>query len=273
MKIDINKLAEHYARTNFQVEVVYRGLRQPGDQAHDYNEPFPGFVFPLCGKAECMFEDTNYLLSQGTVVHGGSKMESKRKALGDSKWEYLLVLYKICGEEPPEMELAKCHFELCVGTSPRLSELLEKLWKVANQPGSIPKFQTEVIFRNILEEMFICVRNREKGGGQELFNQICDYLHANYMNTITIPWLSEQNGINRNQLAYLFYKYAGIGPGDYLLQYRLNCAKALILSSHGNVKEVGQAVGFTDPYYFSKAFKKKFGCAPSKYQENFLNIT
>ena len=273
MKIDINTLAEHFAKTSFQVVVVYRGIREPGAKAKDYTDPYPGFVFPLSGKAKFIFEGTPYHLTPGTVVHGGAQMELDRCVLGDTRWEYLLVLYRIIGPEPEGFSLLTSHFELPTGQSPRLNELLERLRQVSSQPGGIPAFQTETLFRNVLEEMFLSVRSRTKGEAQGLYEQIAAYIHEHYMEPLSMPVLAEQYGINKNRLAYLFYKYALMGPGDYLLKYRLNRAKILLMTSGMPVRQIAQAVGFNDPFYFSKAFKKQFRLSPSEFRDKFINNT
>lgn len=267
-KIDINKLAGHFARTPFQVEAVYRGVRGP-DTAEEgvSTEEFPGFMFPLRGKAEFCFDGVPYVAYKGKVLHGGAQMKLDKKVIGKDRWEYLLVQYSICGSEPDNFSLYSTHFELMVGQSAGITELLERLWSVSSQPGGIPAFQTETLFRNVLEEVFTAARNVKNEGMQGSFEQISSYIHEHYMDTISISKLAEQNGLNRNGLAYIFYKYAGMGPGDYLLRYRLNRAKELLLTSDGLIREIAHATGFNDSFYFSKAFKKQFGLSPSEFRK------
>lgn len=262
MKIDINKLAEHFARTPFRVELVHRYGRNPGGSSKDFSEPFPGFVFPFVGQAEFTFNGTPYLLQRGKVVHGGARMEFSRKVIGDVRWEYLLVLYQICGDEPEDFSLQSTHFELVTGQSAYLQELLQRLWKISSQPGGIRAFQTESLFRNVLEEVFVCARAHMSNGAQSLFEQAVEYIHEHYMNELTIPMLAARSGVNRNQIAYAFNKNVGMGPGEYLLRYRLNRSKELLLECEATVRDIAQLAGFSDPYYFSRAFKKQFGMSP-----------
>ncbi len=273
MKIDINKLAEHFARTPFQVETVFCEVHNPGDAGWQMSSPFPGFVFPLSGKAEFLFDGTPYLLKAGTVVHGGANMRLDKRVVGKSKWEYILVLYKIVAPEPEDMTLSQEHFELQVGESLRLMELLRHLYQASSQPGGIASFRVETLFRNVLEEMFICARNQTNGGAQALFEQATEYIHEYYMEPLTLTRLAGQNNVSNNRLVYVFRKYAGMGPGDYILQYRLNRAKELLPGSDAPLRELVQSVGFSDPFHFSKLFKKYFGVSPSEYRQKFLNNT
>ena len=186
MEIQLNKLAGHFARTAFQVEGVYHYSIDPGRWGCGKTAPFPGFILPLGGQAQFHFDGTPYLAGVGNVIHGGAGMSLDKRVIGNTKWEYILVLYDIRKPEPEGFTLEKAHFELITGQSPRLAELLRRLWRVSRQPGSIPAFQRETMFRCVLEEVFICARNQTNGGDQSLFKQVSDYIHEYYMDTFTI---------------------------------------------------------------------------------------
>ncbi|MFB7817652.1 helix-turn-helix domain-containing protein [Paenibacillus chitinolyticus] len=269
--MDINKLAEHYARTSFRVEQVCRYGREPGMSCDDYTESFPGFVFPLRGKADFDFSGKVYTLTPGNVVHGGARMPLNRSVLGDTKWEYLLVLYRICAPEPSGFCLSDTHFQLNTGQSPRLLELLKLLWRSSREPGGISTFQTETLFRCILEELFVCARNQSSDGEQALFEQVSKYIHEHYMDGLSVRALAEQNDINENRLFYVFKKHTGMGPGKYLMAYRLNRAKESLLANDAPIGEIAKSLGYEDALYFSRIFKKQVGVSPAEFRGSFRN--
>ncbi len=271
MKIDINKLAEHFVYTSFRVEQVSQYGHDPGKRCDGYTESFPGFVFPLKGKAEFVFNETPYLLAPGNVVHGGANMKLNRKVIGDSRWEYLLVHYRICAPERTSFSLTKTHFQLSPGPSLRLTELLKLLRRLSRQPGGVTAFQTETLFRCVLEELFVSVRNQSNDGDQALFRQISNYIHEHYMDALTVRALAEQNDINENRLFYVFKKYTGMGPGSYLITYRLNQARDCLSTTEAPIGEVAASVGYADALYFSRLFKKQFGVSPIQFRSHFRN--
>ncbi|MBD0256280.1 MAG: response regulator, partial [Cytophagales bacterium] len=58
----------------------------------------------------------------------------------------------------------------------------------------------------------------------------------------------------------------GVSPGDLIRNYRLERARDLLGRKTGkNVADIALEVGFNDASTFTKAFTKKFGCAPSEY--------
>ncbi|MBY6951356.1 helix-turn-helix transcriptional regulator [Clostridium botulinum] len=269
MEINLIDLVEHFAHTAFQVEGVYNYSIEPGSAGIMKTSPFPGFIFPLAGEANFIFDDTSYTAGLGNVIHGGANMMLSKSVVGKKKWNYILVLYSIRKPEPEGFSLEDSHFELIVGQSPRLVDLLQRLWRVSNQPGAIATFQTETIFRCILDEIFICARNQSSGDDHILYKQVSDYIHEYYMDTLTIRSLAELHGVNENRLFYVFSKYAGMGAGDYLMIHRLNRAKELLVTGNAPVVAVAKSVGYHDPYHFSKRFKKQFGISPSKFRDKF----
>ncbi|MFC9777278.1 helix-turn-helix domain-containing protein [Paenibacillus chitinolyticus] len=272
MKIDVNQLAEHLAHTPFQVQGVYRYARNPGVPHADYTDSFPGFVFPLTGKIQFQFNGTPYIFTPGKVVHGGAKMKLSQKVFGKTDWEYILVLYRICNSELKESSFLHQHFELLTGQSPRIIELIMRLWHVYNQRGGISMFQTEMLFRDVLNEALLCVGNRQNScETHTLFERVSNYMQEYYDQSLTIASLAEQNNVNRNRLSYVFRTHAGMGPAEYLLKYRLNMAQRMLFTSDAPVQQIAQAVGIADPFYFSRVFKKQFGISPTKYREKFIN--
>ena len=73
----------------------------------------------------------------------------------------------------------------------------------------------------------------------------------------------------------VFYKkmteLVGMSPSDFLRSVRMQRARQLIAKSRMTFSEIAYNVGFTDPKYFSKCFKKDTGMTPSEYREKEID--
>lgn len=267
MEIEINALIKHMAATLFRVKGVYRYRISAGSYGTQKSAPLPGFIFPLAGSAQYHFNDTPYLVSPGTVIHGPADVMMHKRVIGTQEWEYISVFYE-AREEPASLCLAKSHFSLSVGENPLLSDLLQRLSAASVHPGALPTFQTETLFRRVLEETFLCVRNQTKYGAKEIFESVSEYIHSHYMEPLSVSSLAQLSSINENRLYYIFQKYSGMGPGDYLRAFRLNTARERLITSSVSIGTIANQVGYPDPLYFSRIFKQHFGMSPNKFREH-----
>lgn len=266
MEVELNRLAEHLARTLFRVTGVYRYAIAPGEAGSQKCAPYPGFIFPISGKAQYQFNGTPYLAYNGNVLHGGANMHLDKRVIGTNTWEFIAVLYETV-EEKGNFRLSDMHFEMKVGQSLRLEELLFTLWDTYEKPGALSAFQVEVLFRQILEEVLVLCFNQENNGARDLFERASSYIQRHYMDSVNIKELAGRNGVNANRLFYVFQKYAGMGPADYLIGYRLNRARELLVTTDLPVREIARNVGYGDALYFSRVFKKRFGVSPTMIRE------
>ena len=89
------------------------------------------------------------------------------------------------------------------------------------------------------------------------------YLDAHYDQPLDLRQVASLARLSPNYLNTQFRKWLGKGIHAYLTERRMNEARRLLHHPDRAVKDVAQAVGYADPLYFSKAFRKHFGQAPS----------
>jgi AraC-like DNA-binding protein len=71
--------------------------------------------------------------------------------------------------------------------------------------------------------------------------------------------------VSADHLRKLFRQSAGCTPLDYLTRLRVDAARHLLKLGGFSVKEVAVRAGFSDPYYFSRLFRKSTGESPSEF--------
>lgn len=72
--------------------------------------------------------------------------------------------------------------------------------------------------------------------------------------------------LSESQLIRKFKETYNCTPYSYLLECRLNIAKSMLLNTAAKVSDISRYTGFSDAYYFSALFKKKFGVSPAAYR-------
>lgn len=78
--------------------------------------------------------------------------------------------------------------------------------------------------------------------------------------------LAKLCGVGVKRFRELFKQLYKTTPTQYVIDLRLNAATKLLTDGNFNVSTVAEMVGFSDVYYFSRLFKKRFGIAPKQFQ-------
>ncbi len=97
-----------------------------------------------------------------------------------------------------------------------------------------------------------------------------EYLENHYAEDISLDDIAAQVNISPQYFSKLIKKNTGFNFIDWLSMLRVKKAKELLTNSNLTVKEVCFMVGYKDPNYFSRIFKKRIGITPSEYIKNQL---
>ncbi|MCK8524394.1 ATP-binding protein [Aquimarina sp. D1M17] len=76
-------------------------------------------------------------------------------------------------------------------------------------------------------------------------------------------------GLSRTMLFIKVKEWTNLTPKEFILSMRMKKATQLLEQTECSIAEIGYKVGFRDPKYFSKAFKKHFKKTPTEYAEKF----
>ncbi|WP_071395004.1 response regulator transcription factor [Bacillus tuaregi] len=102
-----------------------------------------------------------------------------------------------------------------------------------------------------------------------LLLQAKEYIDKNYDKSISLEEVAEQIGISSYYLSKLFKEKFQVTFSDYLKNIRMEKAKEFLLDGTMALKEIALNIGYKDPNYFSRAFKKQTGMSPREYRSQF----
>ncbi len=92
------------------------------------------------------------------------------------------------------------------------------------------------------------------------------YIEAHCSEKLTIQQLSRICYLSPNYLSRIFHEEMGTTLNAYLNTVRINKAKAMLRHSDIRIIDIAAAVGYEDPSYFTKVFKRVIGISPFNYR-------
>jgi len=112
----------------------------------------------------------------------------------------------------------------------------------------------------------------EPGAGEPRITQVAQamqqYIRDHYMKEISMQDAARALNYSDVYFCKLFKQCFDQNFTSYLAQFRIDRAKQLLADPTVNVKEAGMSVGYADPNYFAKVFKRLTGMIPSEYKNS-----
>ena len=232
-------------------------------------------IFIAAGKAHFHFNNDE----EETIVHAGHMVLYRPKE--PQKYEYY-------AKDKPEVYWV--HF-----TGNNVTNLLRSYGltndKIVFHCGSSSEYQ--YLFRAMINELQMCQDsysemlemylkqifiklqrhfkssiNTDNSRAAEEIDKAISYFSEHYNEPISIDDYAEQNHVSASWFIRNFRLYAGITPKQFILQKRIYNAEALLQNTQYNINEIAQIVGYDNPLYFSRIFKKATGVSPKRFHGN-----
>lgn len=101
---------------------------------------------------------------------------------------------------------------------------------------------------------------------------IMEQMHSGCNKQWNIEDMAKQCGLSPNRFMHKFKLQTGLPAMEYLIKIRIDKAKDLLLNSSLCIKEISDIIGYENPLYFSRLFRKMEGISPREYRNrHFLN--
>ena len=127
--------------------------------------------------------------------------------------------------------------------------------------------RASIIAYTLATEIFFGARknNPVLTSSLNLKEDAADFIISHISEPLDVEMLARHFGFSRSHFTRLFSRTAGIAPGRFLEELRLDFALRLMLTERKSVKEAAAAGGFSDASYFCRRFRKRYGESPSQY--------
>lgn len=136
---------------------------------------------------------------------------------------------------------------------------------------SILRMEELIVLRSwFVEKIEIACRNvvsKRSEKSDSLVEIAKDYIDCNYDKDLSLDDVSRRVDISPYYFSKIFKEGTGKNFVEYLTLVRIEKAKELLVNTEHSMKEICIMVGYSEPNYFSRSFKKNVGVTPTEYKE------
>ena len=100
---------------------------------------------------------------------------------------------------------------------------------------------------------------------------IKEYIQKNYMKSLQLSDICQKMNFSLSYISMKFRKETGLTFREYHIKIRIEKACHLLKSSNASIGNIAGTVGYTDPAFFYKIFRKEMGITPDEYRKKFAN--
>ena len=184
-----------------------------------------------------------------------------------SKYKYANVKYCLNVSLQLVLTSSRVLMELQINNEEVGSEE-DKIWE------ELFKLETLEDMKNTVTEYLIKLcrhislkRNKKS---RNVIEQIKKIINNRYKDNIGINEIAQEVYLTTTYLCMVFKQETGETVNDYLTKVRIEKARELLKDPQNKLYDICYEIGYSEPGYFSKIFKKHTGLTPSEYRENIL---
>lgn len=148
-----------------------------------------------------------------------------------------------------------------------LSEIIER---TSEEKTGYQQLVSGIVF-HLLGQIHSLVKERSfepEDITESIINKARIIFRTNIEQDINVEKVAEELNVSYAWFRRAFKTYTGIAPNQYIIQLKIEKAKALLTDHSKSIKAIAFSLNFESAFYFSKLFKEKTGSSPEQFRKN-----
>ena len=153
----------------------------------------------------------------------------------------------------------------------RIITLFDLLFQVLERNYTLGNFiYISQVLMLILSEIYFREKADEASEQNRHVTAAVRYMYKHLHENLKLQDIADELKLSKSYINAAFKKYTGRAPVDFFINLKMQEACKLLKSTNLYIVDIGQRLGYNDPYYFSRIFKKMVGVSPKEYREKEL---
>ncbi len=229
-----------------------------------FNHEFSGY------KDNTLFESLNEIRSLVSASDTGGLTKAVETFFHKlSLYPGLTVLYGIQCSSMVIMTVVESYLSLH-GNYKTTEEDILKTYEKLGKTETIPDMKQAVI--NFCLKLNRTIRGKMADQNGDIVHRVKEIIKGKYMENITIQSIAEQIYLSPNYVCAVFKQVTGSTINQYITHVRIEAAKKMLEDTSVRLYDIGFLIGYVEPSYFSKIFKKMTALTPKEYRQMMIGM-
>lgn len=285
-----------FAKNSLYESGILAGRTFPKVKAYYFKE-WDGFNMPLhmhnsveimyviSGKCLVETKDDSYILKKGEFILLDANIEHRLQVDKDKPCRMLniefgfhddtdciLSIYELAKDsEEFGRLLQSCRPYMIFKDSEDTYTALKSLILELDRNGGSENLLVQLLFGQLLikvSRLYCEIEDNSAHAGLTYVKKAVQYIHQHYDMDIAVKDIASAISINPGYLHRIFRLHRDCTVNDYLLRFRVEKAKSLLINTDIQITDISNYVGMNSSQYFAYVFKKITGLTPSAYRKS-----
>lgn len=236
------------------------------------------------GRVRFLTRDCEYLLEEGQGIFlNSNRVHMARRESEDSDCSYLCIKFdpadlcgNLCESYAVPLTSAAAPDAIPLHGKRWTSEacaLMNDLAEVYSRADMGYELRMQIILLQIWLLIYENCRADEDESKYASFSEkqrietLCGFINNNYAEKISLSDIANSAHISNGECCRVFKRLLNMTPFQYLVHVRLSKSTEFLTDTDYSISQIAQHVGFCSSSYYTKCFRKEYGCVPLKYRQ------
>lgn len=223
-------------------------------------------IYNLKGEYIAHVNGKHYHIRENDVFYAADYLEYYSNSVTEEQAGICVYFNIMAGCVPGDSFFRECHL---IRNCEKLKNKFLNILNEHDQKSFNYKLSTKKLLYDILDNL-MKISTNESNSVTDYYalKKTISYMESNYTDdVISIDYLANLCNYTPTHFTNLFKKFYNMTPKKYLINLKIEKAKDLLIYSSYSIIEISNLVGYSNPTYFSAAFKAVEGCSPLQYRK------
>lgn len=235
-------------------------------------------IFCTNGEGTVESKDNSWKMNRGSIIIMPPNQEHTYYASKDKPWDIFWVHFT--GTMVKEYLSPSYNFKpefryLNENSEDSNNYLMSLFWQMIQALSSGFSFEAIFYDSQVLGTLlsYIILHTKlpqdNKTMGNEHLTKAIQYIYDNLDRPISLKDLTNYLGVSVSYLSRIFKKNLDMGANEFITSIKVKQASHYLQNTNLSIQQIAQSLGYSDPYYFSRTFKKFYHVSPAHFRKQY----